>query len=733
MANPRKRRSKDEPAEGARPSIEEQDRSAALFERLDALGLALSDTRKEAITARLGSGIETVWLEDEEHYEGIDDKNRGVTASSWQSKPPGQAHPNTPANESIVFPNITRAYVDAAAAKVGDILLPTDDRSWGLKETPVPEFVEKAKGKLPLEVLEGMAKANVPEQAALQVAQTEQAHYQSLIDAAIEKAKKAQTRIEDWHVEGQWHAEVRKVIEDCCKIGSGVLKGPVPEAKRAQMFKDGALIIQEEIKPISKRINPWNFYPDGACGESIHNGSYVWERDFISEKQLRALKLDPDYIGRQIDQCLNEGPKKATDERKTADGRIVSEKGIYEIWYYHGDVSKEDMEAAGCPCEKDAVPAVLTMVNDRVIKAALNPLDNGAFPYDVMPWSARKNMPWGFGVSRLGRTPQQMIVAATRAMLTNAGRSAGPLIILRDDVNPADGSEDITPWKVYRGAATDQGSAQDMGKIMEIPSRTEELMQIIQLGMKLFEDATGLPLLLQGQQGSAPETLGGQQLVDRNASTVLRRVARTFDDYITEPHIRRYYAWLLQYGPDEEKGEFVIDARGSTALVEREFAKQHNQRLLEASLNPAFGLNPKKAMEEDLRANNRNPKAFQYSEEELKQQAEAQQKQAPDPSVEIAKIRAEADMKLEQFKAQEAEKDRRHQKELKLMERDIKAMELAQSTNTDLAKIKATLAGKVMDLRTQKELAAKSGKSAQVAKPAVEPPGRAPAGRAFPQ
>ena len=30
-----------------------------------------------------------------------------------------------------------------------------------------------------------------------------------------------------------------------------------------------------------------------------------------------------------------------------------------------------------------------------------------------------------------------------------------------------------------------------------------------------------------------------------NASVVLRRIARTFDDNITTPHIRRYYDWLM--------------------------------------------------------------------------------------------------------------------------------------------------------------------------------------------
>ena len=63
---------------------------AELGQRLDALGLSLSRTRSEAIAGRETSGIENEWLEDEEHYEGIDEANRGEMAA-WRSKPAGQA------------------------------------------------------------------------------------------------------------------------------------------------------------------------------------------------------------------------------------------------------------------------------------------------------------------------------------------------------------------------------------------------------------------------------------------------------------------------------------------------------------------------------------------------------------------------------------------------------------------------------------------------------------------
>lgn len=732
------------------PTTDEQQRilMEAKQQRLQLLASTLVKYRKEAIEGRVSSGIEEIWREDEEHYEGIDERNKGTSADT--TKPPGTVAADE-GDECIEFLNITRPYVDAAAAKVGDILLPTDDRAWSLKETPIPELIERAKnGGLTPEVIDGLAQIGASEETAVQVAQAEQQAAAAVIEEAKAKAKRAEKRIEDWHIEGQYHAEMRKVIDSACKLGTGVLKGPMPVVKRQQMYRDGKLIIEEVKKPVSKAIDLDNCFPDPSCGQNIHAGRFHCERDHITSKQLEMLKMDPDYIGDQIDACLREGPTvKVQAPRHTADGRTLDDSKIFEIWYLYVYVSREDLEAADCKCKGEgSVPAVFTLVNDRVVKGALNHLDTGEFPYDYFPWQRRKNMPWGAGVARQIRTPQRMVVAANRVMLTNAGRAAGPLVIMKNNVKGSNGRNDIVPWKIYY-ADKDDPDVRNAFAVIEIPDRRESLMAIVQLGMKMAEDVTGLPLLLQGQAGAAPDTLGGQQLVDRNASGVLRRIARTIDDTITEPHIRRYYTYLLLYGDDDfEKGEFVIDARGSTALVDREIDKQMAQALLQACLEPRFKLDPAKTMNEYLRANNRDPKAFQYTDEEWKkiqeQQAQAQQQGDPkaQASLQVAEVRGKADIQKAnltarsdmnelRFKASEAAKDRAHDRQMKEMERDIRMMELAQEQGLSIAEIKSQLAQTTMKLTTQARLSKEKVTGPQVATPPTEPAGRAKPGQAY--
>jgi hypothetical protein len=732
----------DAPAE-ERMSEEEQ---AA---RLDALGQSLSASRAEAIAARQASGIEQNWLEDEEFYEGIDDANRGEMRSNlaWRGKPMGQAVVAPPASGSTVFPNITRPYCDAAAARIADMLLPTDDRNWEIQTTPIPELVELSKGKYPQGMVKQAAAGNPghPELARQQLAQATEESLQ-VIEQAKAKAKKAQERIEDWQDESGYQGQLRLVIEDAARIGTGVLKGPIPTKKRCTAYINGQIVIKEEIKPVSKRVDPWNFFPAKGCGENIHNGVGTWERDYLSHKGLRALKGTPGYIDAQIDRCLEEGPMQAVAAtEKDADKTLVAnQSGEFEIWYYHGDLDRDDLEAAGCECEdeKTQVPALVTMVNGRVIRASLNPLDSGEFPYDVMVWQRRSGMVWGTGVARQIRTPQRIVVAATRAMMENAGLASGPQIVMKQGiVTPENGKWTIGRLKVW--LVGEDGDIDDVRKAMnvvQIPMMQAELERIVVMGLKLAEDVTGLPMLLQGQMGpDTPDTLGGQQIVNNNASSVLRRLAKLFDDLITEPHIKRYYTWLLQYGEDEEKGEYIINARGSSALVERDLQNQQLVQLIPASLNPTYGLDPKKTMIEYLKSLKFDPKNFQFDDENWQKIVENMANGPSDPRLAVAQLRAQHEEKMaeaeRQFNAQLKQIENRFEEQENTKDRAaqilVKEMERTGQKSISLDDIKARLAETTIKITAQERMSARSERTKQILKPPVEPAGRAAPGKAF--
>lgn len=785
----------EEMSEGAAP-----DNFAQRMESVQAFAEIIKEKRKSAIDGRRASGIERIWQEDDDHYEGCDKFNgRYGLAKPRTTEGAFVQDRKKPVGRSTAFANITRPYCDAGAARVADMLLPTDYRNWALRNTIVPSLVGMKGSQIPaigadgqpvMQPIQPQDAAQQPPQQAPgmmsrigsaisgmlggQVAQPQGQPQQPQmrqttvgeiameeIDKAKASAERAQTHIDDWLVECHYHAEVRKVIECAARLGVGILKGPHPMKRKARAATNGPegwkLQIDEKTAPTSIYVSPWNFYPDENCGEDIQRGAHCFERDDITARGLIDLKDTKDsegrpvYIDEMIDLCIEEGPISSIDGiKKLRDSERTSEKDLFEIWYFHGHVSKNDMEAAGCECDDGAPemqPCIVTMVNDHIIKISLSPLDSGEFPYDVMVWQNKIGHWAGIGIARQMRTCQKALNGAVRAMMDNLAMSSGPQIIIdRSKIEPADGKWYITPnkiwWKKVDGENMDDVRQAFM--IVTIETRQVEILNAIQYWTKAAEDVTGLPMLIQGQQGKAPDTVGGMAMLNNNATSVLRRIARTFDDRLTEPHIGRYYEWLLLHGPSEAKGDFQIEARGSSALVERDIQNQAMMQLLGQAPNPAYGLDPEKVMKEVLKGMRLDPKSFTLDDEQ--KQARANQPPPEDPRVTAAKIMIGArsqdlDKKLA-ADAAEGDKDRQLTQWTKTIDAQLESANLTAEERQNLENAKVTLSGLVMKLNTQKELS-NVGHSAdlykhrnpspQVVTPPTEPAGRAAPGQAFQQ
>ena len=596
-------------------------------------------SRRQAIAGRAGSGIEEEWTEDEEHYQGIDDANRAYQNANqlYRSRKAalvGGGVQNAP-TRSVVFLNITRPYVDAASARVSDMLLPTDDRAWEIKPTPLPRLSENQLTQLAMAM--GMQDP-VEAQAAIEVqaAQAKQA------------AERMQKAIEDPLVESNWHGEVRQVIEDAARIGSGVLKGPFPIMRPSRSVRRDPItglmriVKLESIAPASKRIDPWNLFPDPACGENIHNGSHVWERDYTSRRKIKELLLDDSYDQVELLAALREGPSRT---REGTEATFRPNEDEFEMWIYHGHCAREYLAARGVELEdgdEDRAPAMAVLINDRLVKVVLNPLESGEFPYDVLAWQRRPGMPWGVGISRQIRTVQRMLNGSTRAMMDNSGLSSAPQVVIGNGVVPEDGRWALSPGKVWRAEPT--ATVNDVRGAFSsyvIPSVQNELMNIIQFAQRMAEDTTGMPAMLQGIRGDAPNTLGGMQMQNNNATSVLRRLAKRFDDYVTRPHIQRYFDWMMAYSDDESiKGDFEIEVRASSALVERDAQQQFLLQMVGLARDPAYEIDPAKLFAELCKGQRLDPKSFQL--DEAKKQQRAQQGQDPTLAAKAKLLEAQA-------------------------------------------------------------------------------------------
>ena len=776
--------------------------------KIEQIGKDVAKKRDEAVKGRRQSGIEAIWEGDEEYYQGVDDANRdshpwvkSASTSGGISRTPSKG-----TTRCAAFFNITQQFVESASARMGDILLPAGDWNFAVKASPVQDQGQQAADQLAISAggspdLPGLggppsapaqppvpaqplalpasaapATANPAQPVSAQTApgapipapqvQTDAESDNNPAQVAAEKtAKKGEIWIQDKLVECSYHGEVRKVIDDAARLGTGVLKGPFPEKrilrKAMQIGGKYALQLVEQVGPASKHVDVWDFFPDPSCGDDIHKGRYVLERDRITTKQLRDLKGTPGYLSDQIDEVIDEGPnrKNYSDGYRSSDNTDEDER--FEVWYFYGMVdvvslAAMDVKLTDSESSKKQMPAIVTLVNETAIRATIDPLDTGEFPYDVMVWQRIPGTWTGQGVSRQGRTAQDKLNAAGRAMMDNAGLSSGPMIIIRRGaIVPADGKWEITARKVWFATEqADQGrSMADAFTTINIPMVQVELQNIITEAKQDMEDATGISSLLLGQQGTATDTVEGMKMLHQNASALLRRLARVFDERVTERHIKRYYEWLLLHGPDECKGDMNIEAIGSTALVEREIQAMDAMALLQLSLNPMFGLDPAKAMAEVL-------KTKRFIVDKWTRDPGTQAPAPVIPAIEVAKIKSadldktiahEKDVAVagqtllkhkidvtesrEDIYAQTRAQEMKDNAQARLTEiqtkRELALLNYANQRNISLDQVKAELAKESMRLRVQKELAGATNAAEQVAPTDMEPVGRAAPGHAF--
>lgn len=701
-------------------------------ERLQMFGHALAKQRDEWIRSRYGVGVDKRWLEDQDQYDSKDNVNRAASqmmTSVEQGYPVTTQHAR--ATRSTVFIGMTRMKTNAAEARLADILLPTDDRNWGIQPTPKPRVMGMAKdGRMAGDKFTGQPLTNPETGEPLRMKDVANA----AIRVAREKALAMQTEIDDQLNECDYNSELRKVIHDAAVLGTGVIKGPVVTNRVRQAWQPitdpmGQTIHQieivEELSPASFRVDPRNVFPDPACGEDVHDGKGIYERQQLTAKQVRDLAKQPGYMKDQLRKVLEEGPKRSAMMTELRDEEQRDQaRETYEMWEYWGEVDHDDLEAAGVEVgEKDelrSVTACVVMINNTVVKAYMNPLDTGDLPYDFYVWEKVAGSCWGYGIPRLMRSQQRVLNAAWRQLMDNAGVSSGPQIVMKPSlIQPADKRWELSARKIWF-ATDDMDDVRKSFATFEFSSHQQELAGIIEMATQLADAETGVPQLLQGEQGAAPDTVGGMTMLMNSANVVLRRLVKQFDDMITRPHIRRYYDFNMLYSEDEEiKGDFSVDARGSSALLVRDVQNQAFLNLLAAGANPVYGefLDNKKLFEKALQAQHIDPAEVFKSDEEIEQAKEAAAQQQPptDPRVEAAQIRAQTD--IEKVKAQNEgdmaelqtrlmikQADIAARREEVQMQREIEMLRLANAQNISLEQVKAQLAQTAIRERSKKEL-----------------------------
>lgn len=682
-------------------ALEEQ-KAQERAEKIQSLGNALNTKLTKCVSLR--EPIERRMIEDLRQYHGKYDTQTEATMADPKFK------------RSKVFANITRSKTNAAEARIADMLFPSDDRNWAVGPTPEPTLEKASK--------EG------DNAAAATLAESK------------EKALGMERRIEDQLNECRYNIESRKGIHQAAMLGTMVMKGPVIVNRLRKKWgklddgKGGSVSVLEmvaENKPAAENVDVWNFYPDLSASR-IEDCEHIFERKFITKRKLRELRRRPGFLVEQIDEILKQGPEEysVTHDHLQKLREISGITGIldtsrYELWEYHGPLDIDELAACGVEIDESEaadVEATVLFIGDRVIFADINPMDTQDRPYSVWCWEEDETCIFGYGVPYLMRTPQRVLNSAWRMMMDNSGAAVGPQVVAKQGkIAPVDGDWQLTPMKLW--TVTDPAMpVTDAFATFDINSHQAELANILELAKRFCDEETSLPMIAQGSMDQMPANspAATTSMLMNAANTVLRRMVKSYDDNITKTILTRFYDFNMQFSEDDEiKGDFNVDARGSTALMVKELQSQQLMQFVQFYSHPVFGpllgskaITMLRKVAESLRLS--SAEVIPSDEEIEKLRQEMSQQQPPvDPAVQAAQIRAEAEMKRADFSARAQIKEMEVRERMasqdhaaKMAElslnRDIEMLKLASTKELTLEQIKAKLADTAIKERSRKEL-----------------------------
>jgi len=190
-------------------------------DRLQAFGSGLSQQRDEWIRSRASYGVDKRWLDDEDQYNAVDNVNR---AASQMMTSVEQGYPVTvnysKPHRSTVFIGMTRQKTNSAEARLSDILLPTDDRNWGIQPTPNPKLMGMTKSEQPaVDPATGQQMADPKTGQPMMHKDIAR----NMMEIARDKADAMQRAIDDQLVESEYNGEIRKLMHDAAVLGADIV------------------------------------------------------------------------------------------------------------------------------------------------------------------------------------------------------------------------------------------------------------------------------------------------------------------------------------------------------------------------------------------------------------------------------------------------------------------------------------------------------------------------------
>jgi hypothetical protein len=479
-----------------------------------------------------------------------------------------------------------------------------------------------------------------------------------------------------------YNEEVQHAVHEMCLYGTGCTKGISLEYKNFPVYttvttpdqiQQVESILEQELMPSCKFVSIWNVFPSPEA-INVEDADYVIHRSFLSKIQLRKLaKTAEGFIPGALKEVIEEEVGLAhgwddSEHPKKYNETSATRLKKFEVLEFWGRLDGKDLEPH-LPIDSedipDALPVVITVIGDKVVKIAENPFDD-TLPFHFCNWQKNPESIWGDGIYYAIRDAQAILNFSYAMMVEGKSLSAAPLTVIDPNAfEPGTDTEQIYPGKQFR--VKPGASVRDSFASVQIPDVTNGLLQLIQQLEREADLDSGQTSIGYGDQSpSQTKTATGMSILNSNANRQTADVVRSVSSMITK-NISAVYRWLMVDSTDMSiKGDYEAISTGYEQYVAKEV---HNTQLI--NFLQVIGQMPeiKQYLKQEaftrplLRAFNMEPDKVVKTEEEvtkeMQAQQEAQQKQMEAQTQQLAQTftqqleqQTQASAKLAQLQAQ---------------------------------------------------------------------------------
>jgi hypothetical protein len=522
---------------------------------------------------------------------------------------------------NIIWYDLTETKCRGASAWIREIIMPANERPWGLDPTPLPD--------LPLPFKKTIVAKSIEQaqQVMMQIAQAGGGQVpkeefrntvmaigdklrteaeQQFKKAAKSRAARMETQIADRLAQGGWDQAMDAFIEDFVTYPAAILKGPTYQRhKRLEWAEGWKPRVSNDPAQTWEQVSPFDVYPAPGA-RSPQDGDFI-ERVRFWRAELHALKGLPGYQDEQLDQALMDYTAghlegwlwtEAERQRLTQESMYMwlSPPGVIDALNYYGSVPGWKLISWGIPGGDGLEPTKdyevnVLLVGKFVVYAALNPHPLGQRPFRRACYDEIPGAFWGRSIPELAETSQKFCNVAGCAMADNISMASGPMVWVHTD-RLADGEQtlEVIPWKVWQLKDAGMGSGTNPGiGFFQATDNTASLMKTLEFWELKADDATGIPRYSYGneQVHGAAGTASGLSMLLNNAAKGLRRAIGNIDLNVIAPTIGDAFTNEMLYNPDESiKGDCIPVPRGAAAILIKDMAQQRRMQFLGMTANP---------------------------------------------------------------------------------------------------------------------------------------------------